>query len=493
MIHAYCIFAQGNFTVLPNASITISSGTSLKVNGNLTLNSDISGTAALIDKNIANNVKVDNLISVKRYLTGDKWHCVSSPVDNLSNAVFSGTNMVYYYNEPAILNDWDFGWEMLTANLSIMKGYDVKYPIATTVNYTAINPQTLNSGAYNINVTNTNSAPFGEIPQHRGWNLIGNPYPSPIDWDAAGWTKTNIDNTIYFWNSTIQNYSYYIGTGGNDYSTGTALNNGSRYIPAMQGFWVKVPNTGSGNVSLDNSVRVLSNQGFYKNRRNNEIKLIVNANDFFDETLIRFNPNSGNNFDSNYDAYKLFSKNTDVPQLSSRISDASLAINTLTEIKKALEVKLSFFCGKSGEYSISSKYIESIDPFIPVYLEDCKEELMINLREVSQYNFFYNKSDQLNRFVLHFDPPEFKVENMELSSLIHIFSYEDKIYIKSNTTDKFSGYVEMYDMNGRIIMKYNPDVIFDNEIKVDFADGCYVVRVITNYYTYVKKVIVKKV
>ena len=34
-------------------------------------------------------------------------------------------------------------------------------------------------------------------------NLVGNPYPSAIDWDASsGWTKTNIDNAIYFFKAS---------------------------------------------------------------------------------------------------------------------------------------------------------------------------------------------------------------------------------------------------------------------------------------------------
>ena len=31
-----------------------------------------------------------------------------------------------------------------------------------------------------------------------GWNLVGNPFPSTIDWNAAsGWTKTNVETSIY--------------------------------------------------------------------------------------------------------------------------------------------------------------------------------------------------------------------------------------------------------------------------------------------------------
>ena len=48
----------------------------------------------------------------------------------------------------------------------------------------------------------------------KGFNLVGNPYPSAIDWDAAsGWTKTNIDNAVYYFKASATDqyggtYSY---------------------------------------------------------------------------------------------------------------------------------------------------------------------------------------------------------------------------------------------------------------------------------------------
>ena len=67
-----------------------------------------------------------------------------------------------------------------------------------------------------------------------GWNLIGNPFVSTIDWDDAGWTKTNMDNVIYVWDHAAN-------SGAGAYLTwnGTAGSLGSGLIPPFQGFWVK--------------------------------------------------------------------------------------------------------------------------------------------------------------------------------------------------------------------------------------------------------------
>lgn len=68
-----------------------------------------------------------------------------------------------------------------------------------------------------------------------GWNLVGNPYAATIDWDdAASWTKTNIDNTIYIWDPSTNQYKTWNGTTGD-------LGNG--LISPFQGFWVKANDT----------------------------------------------------------------------------------------------------------------------------------------------------------------------------------------------------------------------------------------------------------
>jgi hypothetical protein len=66
---------------------------------------------------------------------------------------------------------------------------------------------TIKTGNHTFSVTY--SAANGQ-----GWNLIGNPYPSPINWDAAAWSKTNIDNSIWIFRPSSNSYSNYNVTAG---------------------------------------------------------------------------------------------------------------------------------------------------------------------------------------------------------------------------------------------------------------------------------------
>ncbi|MEQ9264148.1 MAG: T9SS type A sorting domain-containing protein [Balneolaceae bacterium] len=77
------------------------------------------------------------------------------------------------------------------------------------------------------------------IPVNDGWNLMGNPYPTTINWDASkGWKRTNLENNaFYVWSDSASN-----GNGSYQSWNGATWNNGRQCcgkIAPWQGFWVK--------------------------------------------------------------------------------------------------------------------------------------------------------------------------------------------------------------------------------------------------------------
>ena len=89
-----------------------------------------------------------------------------------------------------------------------------------------------------------------------GYNFVGNPFTSAIDWDnTTGWIKTNIDTAIYTYNNG--NWA--------TYSNGTGTNGGSRYIAMNQGFFVQVTDDGStsGTLTATNDVQVNNSNKVY--------------------------------------------------------------------------------------------------------------------------------------------------------------------------------------------------------------------------------------
>ncbi|MEM6327874.1 MAG: hypothetical protein AAF791_12210, partial [Bacteroidota bacterium] len=76
-------------------------------------------------------------------------------------------------------------------------------------------PKTLPSGGigpespFDFALTRTpgNGAPEGE-----GWNLLGNPFNDPLDWDL-GWTRTDVSNSVYVWDPAHLGGSYRVWNG----------------------------------------------------------------------------------------------------------------------------------------------------------------------------------------------------------------------------------------------------------------------------------------
>ncbi|NGP89470.1 T9SS type A sorting domain-containing protein [Fodinibius halophilus] len=141
------------------------------------------------------------------------------------------------------------------------------------------------------------------VTNRDGWNLVGNPFGAKIDWDDnANWTKTNIDNTIYVWDSSANE-------GSGSYLTwnGSAGSLAGGEIGVWQGFWVKANNNGSPSLAISPEAIVSSDGGaLYKNNKSiSQIELKLTSNNQTQSSaFLSFNSESSLKKDI-YDAYKL--------------------------------------------------------------------------------------------------------------------------------------------------------------------------------------------
>ena len=167
----------------------------LNTNGNLTLLSTAGGTA-LIDGSGTGTISGN--VTMQRYLpSGFGYKYFSSPFQ--ASTVFefdddmnlSASFPTFYgYDENRTSSGW-INYTDPAGVLNPMSGYAVNFGsgvAAKTVDVTGVvNNGYLSRTLYNHDSTYT-----------KGFNLVGNPYPSPIDWNTGGWTKTNIDNALYY-------------------------------------------------------------------------------------------------------------------------------------------------------------------------------------------------------------------------------------------------------------------------------------------------------
>jgi hypothetical protein len=416
-------------------NITVESGASLITNAALT----VSGTS-----------------TVKHDYTGGEWHLISSPVSGATANMFLGE---YLQNHNEGTNLYTDIIDPLTS-LNVMQGY----AIWNTAGGTAEFMGSLNNGA----IGTANNVTRSATGTTRGWNLVGNPYPSAIDWDYyTGWTKTNVENATYR-HVDAATWASYVG--------GVGINGGTRYIAPCQGFFVSVTDgQTTGTLNMNNSVRTHTSTPFFKDEVADIVRLEVSGNGYTDETVIRFLDIATNDFDADWDAHKLFGTVNEAPAIYCA-DNGMMAINSLPETNT---VPVGVKTGVPGEFTITAT---EISEFSNVFLEDLLTDAYTDLKTGS-YTFSYDMEFD-NRFILHFTPMGV---GEGIADQINIYSTQKDVFV--NVPANTSGEIAIYNVMGQEITRTG---INSTVNKVTLNESAYyVVKVMSNESVVTKKVFVR--
>lgn len=430
---------------------------------------------------VKGNTTGNTELTFNRLIKKDGWHYVSSPITDAQTDVLMG-GAVYSYDEAT------GAWTQHGTGESLNPGtgYDVYFKNQhKTLTFTG-DP---NSGSFSYALTRTSSS------SNSGYNLVGNPYPCAIDWEASsGWTKTNVGSTIYVWDDSLQNITTYT-TGG------ASTNGGSAVIPPTMAFFVKVTSVGAGTLAFTENVKVEDVQNFRsrKVKISDALKLKIKGQGFGDETIVRFNDRALDEFDE-WDAEKLYSYNAQVPQIYSKLDDGTpLAVNSLTKLDRTVSIPMYIYAKVAGEYEIDFDLLNFELP-MNIFLEDLTTGEMIDLNAES-YKFETNQVQDEQRFIIHFIPfNTIETESYDSNTTsgiekfdsenFNIYSSGSMVYIKSNKkiTD---GKVYIFDLNGENIMQGKFDNGKSRSYKLDVPEGYYIVTLISDGKANSKKVLIR--
>jgi hypothetical protein len=465
-----------DLTIANTGALTIDNSYTLTMDGEILIESDATGTGSIIDKGSL----VYTSAEVERFLSQDRWHYVSVPVENPTAGVFTSIYL-RSWDEPT--ETWSYITNVNTG-LNEMEGYAAWASSAYTGDATVLFSGTLNTGNYAMALTHTSgtTAPPGEDPS--GYNFIGNPYPSGIDWDGAGWTRSNVDDAIYIitYVGGERQYASYI--------DGVGTHGATSEIAPHQGFYVKCNNTAGGNIQVSNAARIHTNQPFFKNSTEAAqlIKLRVeDKNGFFDETIIRAKDGASLGFDGSMDAYKMMG-GEGIPQLYTAFDPETLySINTLDEINANTVIPVLFEPGIDGLYELSFKMKEGLET-LKLYLEDKKEGTMINLKDFGVYKFIGTVNDDPNRFMLRFSANDVELPQAGTGTDALVYTSENGIMVNLQTAEK--GQALIYDLSGRKV--FSGDIRQgNNAIHLDTKSGYFLVKITTSENIYTQNVFIK--
>ena len=238
----------------------------------------------------------------------------------------------------------------------------------------------------------------------RGFNLLGNPYPSNIDWDtfhtggsnATGIYGLNIDSTVYMLDPISKNYGAYIAGNG---QIGT--NNATNVIPSGEGFFVRATNTNPKvifNESAKTTTQVIgANLMLGKPVVSAPLQYlrIKMAKDSIstDETMIRINGNASLSFINKVDA--LYKKGNGAVNLASFTHDKiDIAIKSVPLPKlQAESLALDVNANATGIYKLTLRDIVAIPRLYDVWLMDAYKKDSLDMRQNITYSFYLDKTD----------------------------------------------------------------------------------------------------
>lgn len=320
-----------------------SSNTDVVTNGNLTLlsQSDDGNHDASI-YTLPGGSEVIGDVHVQRYMAGEGriYRYISIPVNNAAVANLqddfaitgtftdpstgSGINKsapsFFYYDESL---EGTLGWTPYPKT-----GLANEAPLIPGLGYAAFIRTATDATVWDV----TGSINQGEISlpvqfhnhndiNNDGWNLVGNPYPAAVDWDAIdGWEKINVETGIYVRENGTKQFLFWDGDIGNL---------GSGRIAKGQSFWVKTSGVAPV-LKIKETAKATTPTPFYREAVDviDYLEITLSTPNMQDKTYLRLRPDAFVGYD-NKDIIKRMNDELNVAVVQDQTSMAIAATNKI--------------------------------------------------------------------------------------------------------------------------------------------------------------------
>lgn len=505
--------------------IDLAAGRQLTVTGTITNNGGPEGFTIRSSATGTGSLLYNGTVSgtVERYIANDlKWHFLSSPVGAQPIwPAFSPTpeelSGIYYFNQTPY--NWDFYywnpnarttdqlyWVNLRKNAEgeynerdvdapgNEAGFGATIPpvfIAGRGYLTAYgddwNPATGSPTVHSFTGTvNGGGISWAVTKGANSYNLLGNPYPSAIDWKATGgWSNRpnlvqNNDGYDYWvYSDDAGNYGLFNSAG----SSGT--NGATRYIAPMQAVFVNAASTGS--IGMDYNVQVHAEQAWLKSEISEmnilRFRLSTTANHWYDEVNLEVDTAlvSGG-------SKKFRSMYSEAPELYSIRDGSFFSIERRPEVNDQTELILGVKAGVASTYSFEAKGLTTFSYAKSILLEDLSNGNVQELKSSPVYFFSAGPDDPPARLRIRFTGP-YDVPQNHLVPVAMVWYADQTIFIRGNNHENLNGKVTLFNLTGQMV--FNRQVCGnDIRLSVDLPSGCYITCFISDTGVIVRKIMV---
>jgi hypothetical protein len=277
--------------------------------------------------------------------------------------------------------------------LAVGRGYTVNIAASQLVAFRG----TLTNGDLTLPFTSTrNTYPDG------GWQLLGNPYPAPLDYSrVAAADRAGLEGAIYVYSSTGQYTGQY-----RSYVNGI----GNPVLPVGQGFFARAASgVVSGTMIFRNSQRLTAPSGTTFQRPAEArplVQLTLQAGALADEATVYFEQGATGGFEPAFDAEKL--ANPTGLNLATTHAGQQLSIDGQPALGTAQHVvPLAVGVPAPGVYTLITSRMLNLAT-VPVYLRDAQTGALVDLAAQPSYQFTVSNAaaPSTTRFALVFSPQQ---------------------------------------------------------------------------------------
>jgi hypothetical protein len=488
--------------------------------GNLTLLATATKQAMLIQgtgTNVTGNVNVQRYLRANTGTGGTTslgYRFVSSPTSNATltqlselnpvvNAAFNGAAFpgrtvpfptVYSYN-PTLAGDpaktfitspfpeFDKGWvspATLGENMNVGQGFTVNTSANQVLEITGL----LNNGNVNIPVVVGNAASLG-------YNLVGNPYPSPIKWSSVLAASTGVNDAIYQNMATGQytgSWASYVG--------GVGVNGATDTVAVMQGFFVIANAAGSVNFTNATRATTYTNPNSFRtedgtnnnknaSKNNGLLRLaMTNSANKTDETVVYFADKATANFDKELDAVKFQLNGGNFPNIyttdNKTEKNTLFSINALPNLTDDLVVPVTVQSWNGGVQKIAMTEKLNFVREVQVFLKDKSTNTLHDFAK-GAFEFTATSGVIANRFELVFKP-QFTAAELQGDNL-NVYPNPSSEVLNISIGDDYKGELtlRLIDVTGREVWTTKAEKtskIYENSVNLsNLASGTYLLEV----------------
>jgi len=253
----------------------------------------------------------------------------------------------------------------------------------------------------------------------RGFNLVGNPYASSIDWSkfsssssSAAIYGPNVGPSTWIFNPHTKNFDTY------NASTNVSTGSAGKIIPSGQGFFV-LATVASPSLTFTEAAKSSSQPStLLLARRVSESTLSVNSNNNYnsyfrlvlitdtannDDMVIGLNPNSVTQYNPAEDG-KFMQGDGNLQSIAAMSSDSVFTSVKWMPLVNSEEIPLRVLVNTSGQYTIQRTDFNAIPKIYEVWLMDRYKKDSLDIRANTTYVFDVDLTDTAsygkNRFVV---------------------------------------------------------------------------------------------